>query len=250
MKTRKSILNYIAILGLVAGATPLYSTTVSYATRASWLGNVTGVTTTTFDTAVAGYTPPGPDGFVGLAFGGITLDGVKFQGYDHSGTEYALGIVTSGPNSTYYNWGTGGAILRGYADSYQGALAHLHITLSTAATAWGTDLMLGGGTPGNFTVKPNGADCTPACLAPTFALPTAAFFGMTSDTPFTFIDLFVPSNAYPALDNFSTAMASAGTPPPPPGDGSETPEAATMVLCATGLLGIANAKKVRSLITA
>ena len=50
MKTRKILFNYFVILGLAAAATPLYSTTVEYSSRSSWLAAVSGVTTTTFDT--------------------------------------------------------------------------------------------------------------------------------------------------------------------------------------------------------
>lgn len=243
MKTRKRLFNYIVILGLAAAATPLYSTTVEYSLRSDWLAAVSGVTTTTFDTAVAGYTPPGPDGSVNLANGGITLDGVTFQGYNNTSGLYGLTIVNGGPSlGQYYNWGTGGAILIG--EPYQGALAHFHMSFATAVTAWGSDLMMGATTPGTYSIQINGGACSTACLAPTFAFPTAAFFGMTSDTPFTFIDLFVPSNARPELDNFATATATVGGGVIPSGD---TPEMATILLCATGLISLAKFNKVRSL---
>lgn len=237
MKTRKMLFNYFVILGLAAAATPLYSTTVEFSTRSSWLAAVSGVTTTTFDTAVAGYTPPAPDGFLNLANGGITLNGVTFTGYSDATTLYALTIVTSGPSTTYYNWGTGGAILIG--DPYQGALAHLHIALGTAVTAWGTDLMMGNGVTGTFSIKINGGACPTACLAPAFAFPTAAFFGMTSDTAFTAVDIYGTVNGRPELDNFSTATAAAG--------GGATPEVGTILLCATGLICLAKFKKLRTL---
>lgn len=237
MKTRKRLFNYIVILGLSAAATPLYSTTVEFSSKSSWTAAVSGITTTTFDTAVQNYyTPPAPDGYLNLANGGITLNGVTFTGYSDLTTLYGLTVVTSGPSSPYYNWGTGGAILTG--TPYQGALAHLHIALGTAATAWGTDLMTGNGVTGTYSVKINGGVCPTACLAPTFANPQAAFFGMTSDTPFNFIDLFVPSNARPELDNFSTASALAGG----GGGGGQVPEVATVLLCATGLISLAKFK--------
>ncbi|MEP6538453.1 MAG: hypothetical protein ABJF23_24145 [Bryobacteraceae bacterium] len=247
MHARKRLFNYIAILGLAATASPVYSTTVEFAGRAAWLAAVSGVTTTTFDTPVGGYTPPAPGGNVSLPFGGITLDGVTFRGYNDT-TEYALAIVTPGPSSQYYNWGTGGAILVG--DIYQGALAHFHISFATAVTAWATDLMMGNGVTGNFTVTVNGGACSTACVAPAFAFPQAAFFGMTSDTPISFIDLFVASNGRPELDNFSTATANGGGGPgggdPGNGGGSETPEVTTMLLCASGLTSLARLKKART----
>ena len=241
MKTRKRLFNYFVIVGLAAAATPLYSTTVEFSSKSSWTAAVSGVTTTTFDTAASGYTPPAPDNFVNLANGGITLNGVTFTGLDNSSTAYGLTIVNGGPSlGQYYNWGTGGAIL--YGNPYQGALAHLHIALGTAVTAWGTDLMMGNGVTGAFSIKVNGAVCTTACVAPTFAFPTAAFFGMTSDTPFTSIDLYATANGRPELDNFSTATASGGG-----GGGSETPEVGTILLCATGLISLTKFKKIRSL---
>ena len=242
MKTRKMLFNYFVILGLAAAATPLFATTVEYSSRSSWLAAVSGVTTTTFDTAVAGYTPPGPDGNLNLNAGtGITLDGVTFTGYDNTSALYGLTVSTFGPGSPYYNWGTGGAILRG--EVYQGALAHLHMSFATAVTAWGSDLMLGNGITGNYSIKINGGACSTACLAPTFAFPTAAFFGMTSDTPINFIDVYVPINGRPELDNFSTATASGGG----GGGGGATPEVGTILLCATGLISLAKFKKLRTL---
>ena len=240
MKTRKILFNYFVILGLAAAATPLYSTTVEYSSRSSWTAAVSGVTTTTFDTAVSGYTPPAPDGFVALTNGGITLNGVTFTGYDNTSQLYALTIVNSGSATPYYNWGTGGAILTGQV--YQGALAHLHMSFATAVTAWGSDLMLGNGITGNYSIQINGGACSTACLAPTFAFPTAAFFGMTSDTPINFIDLFVPINGRPELDNFSTATAAGGG-----GGGGATPEVGTILLCATGLISLTKFKKIGSL---
>lgn len=251
MKTRKILFNYFVIVGLAAAATPLYSTTVEYSSRSSWLAAVSGGTTTTFDTGYS--TPPAPGGAMNLGNGGITLNGVTFQSYDdgvghpqNTPALYALTIVNAGPSSQYYNWGTGGAILIG--EIYQGALAHLHMSFATAVTAWGTDLMLGNGVTGNYSIKINDGTCPTACLAPTFAFPTAAFFGMTSDTPINFIDLYVPINGRPELDNFSTATAivggGGGGGDIPSGD---TPEMATILLCATGLISLAKFKKIRSL---
>ena len=244
MKARNAVLNTITILGLVASASPVYSTTTEYSSRSSWLAAVSGVTTTTFDTAVAGYTPPGPDGFLNLASGGITLNDMTFQGYgDTNPTPYALTVINGGPSlGQYYNWGTGGAILTG--DQYQGALAHLHISFATAVTAWGTDLMTSAGS-GTYSIQINGGVCPTACLAPTFAFPTAAFFGMTSTTGFNVVDLFVPINTRPELDNFSTATANVGAGDPGGGDpgGGETPEVGTILLCATGLVSLAKLRK-------
>lgn len=240
MKTRKILFNYFVILGLAATATPLYSTTVEFSTRSSWLAAVSGVTTTTFDTAFSGYTPLGPDGSQNFnASTGITVDGVTFTDIDNNSALVGLSIVRSGTLSPYYNWGTGGAILVG--DLYQGALAHLHMSFATAVTAWGTDLMMGNGVTGTFSIKINGVACPTACLAPAFAFPTAAFFGMTSDTPFSSIDLYGTLNGRPELDNFSTATAAAG------GGGGATPEVGTILLCATGLISLAKFKKLRTL---
>jgi hypothetical protein len=249
MKTRKSILRYLAILGLAA-ATPVYSTTLEYSTRASWQAAVSAITTTTFDTAVVGYyTPPAPDAApLVYALGGITLDGVKFQVFNNA-TEGAFRILNGGPAQTYYNWGSG-AILQG--EQYVGALVHLHITLPVAVLGWGVDLMTNQPYGASLTAQVNNTGCplTLNCVAPTFTNPTRAFYGMTSDTPFTFVDLFYPSNVFGEIDNFSTATAliggGGGDPPPT----SETPEIGTIMLCATGLISLAKAKKLRALISA
>jgi hypothetical protein len=244
MKTCISTIRLIALLGLANAAAPLYSTTIEYSSRSTWQLAVSNIVTTTFDVAVAGYyTPPAPNAGIGLGFGGITLNGVTFQGYNNN-AEYGLQLVTAGSSTQYYNWGTGGTILRG--DLYQGALARLHISLPNAVTAWGTDLMLGSTPGGTYTVQVNGNPVcvSQSCLAPTFAFPNAAFFGMTSDTPFTTIDLFYPINTYAAIDNFSRGTASTQAPPPPIED---TPEVATLFLCASGLCGLAKLRKLRSL---
>jgi hypothetical protein len=105
--------------------------------------------------------------------------------------------------------------------------------------------MLGSTPGGTYSVQINGnAVCaSQTCLAPTFAFPNAAFFGMTSDTPFTTIDLYYPVNTYAAIDNFSTGIKSAQGPPPV----EDTPEVATLVLCASGLFGLAKLRKLRFL---
>jgi len=248
MKTRKRMLSYIVFLLLTAATAPLYSTTVSYSLRSDWLAAVSSVTTTTFDASAPGYNPPSPGGNVSLGAGGITLNGVKFQGYSPTDIEYGLSIVRADTNSQYYNWGTGGAILNG--EVYQGALAHLFITFTTPVTAWGSDLMLGNSPGGSFTVRVNGSAVCPngACQTAAISFPSPVFMGMTSDTPFTSVDLYYTQNTRSQLDNFSTASAVVGG--SPQGPGGETPELATTLLCATGLFALAKAKKVRSLVAA
>jgi hypothetical protein len=243
MKKRKNIFSSIAILALAAAATPLYSTTLEYSSRAAWTAAVSAITTTTFDTASGGYTPPPPDGILNITLGGITLDGIKYQVYNGT-AENAFNAINGGPAQTYYNWGSG-AILQ--AGLYSGALAHLHMTLPGAVTAWGVDLMINGASGGTFTVQVNGGACLAAtCSAPTFLHPTRAFYGMTSDTAFSIVDLYYPANTYGEIDNFSIATFSAG-PAAPEQPTGETPELATILLCATGLIGMAKSRKIRSL---
>jgi hypothetical protein len=253
MKKRKNILSSIAILALVAAATPLYSTTLEYSSRSTWAAAVSSITTTTFDTAGGGYAPPAPGTPRNLAFGGITLDGIKYQAFDGA-AETALTAINGGTAQPYYNWGSG-VILQ--ANSYPGALAHLHMTLPSAVTAWGVDLMLNGASSGTFTIQVNGGAVCPAatCSAPTFSNPTRAFYGMTSDTPFSFVDLFYPGNTYGEIDNFSIATFSSGAGAPgvpvaPEQPTGEIPEVATILLCATGLIGMAKSRKIRALTTA
>ena len=155
MKTCFSTIRLTALIGLAYATAPLYSTTIEYSSRSTWQLAVSNVVTTTFDVAAPGYTPPAPGFGIGLVFGGVILNGVTFQGFNNN-AEYGLQIVTAGPSSTYYDWGTGGTILRG--DLYQGALGRLHISLPNAVTAWGTDLMLGS-TPGGNVLCPDKREC-------------------------------------------------------------------------------------------
>ncbi len=131
------------------------------------------------------------------------------------------------------------------SEVYQGSLARVHVSLPGLITAWGTDILLSPG-GGIINVKVNGNSvCQSAtCQIPTFNYPTAAFFGMSSDTPFNSLDFYYPTSTYLAIDNFSTAVANTQTP------GAETPEVCTFLLCAGGLIGLSKAKKLRFLLAA
>jgi hypothetical protein len=80
----------------------------------------------------------------------------------------------------------------------------------------------------------SGLTYTVSTLSTPFTVPVASsmpptFFGVTSDTPFTTVDLQVPAGTgYAVFDNFQWGTAEV-----------QTPEAGTFLLIGTGLMGFA-----------
>ncbi|HUS06131.1 MAG TPA: hypothetical protein VMZ52_07545 [Bryobacteraceae bacterium] len=217
----------VAIVGLTFIAGTCFGTTVTFVDRATWLGASTSVTTIDFSGPAAGTAVDYSTS------SGLTVSGVQFLGI-FSATGYSLSNVFANASQPWYDWGSG-AILRGddYSATYTRSIrAYLP---SGGATSLGVDLMTGNTNGGTYTVRVNG---TTDYLVPTFARPTRAFFGISSDTPITRIDFINPVNTYSVIDNFSFGSAAAPA-------AAETPEVATMLLCATGLLLISRKWKRR-----
>lgn len=203
------------VLTLAVMITPAYSTTItSYSTSASWLAATTGVTTDDF----SGLAPAGS---YTIYNSGIFQNGVEFIGL--SGTT-GVGDTSSGFFGSFANFGTGDA---GWVSGTTGVT----ITLPTPVTAFGINLF----------ASPVGTTYTVSTLATPFTVPTATsapptFFGVTSDTPFSSVNLTIPSGTtYAFFDNFSfgTAQVQGG------GGGDTVPEAGTFFLIGAGLVGFA-----------
>ena len=132
------------------------------------------------------------------------------------------------------NWGTGNYLLGPSQDQFGNY--SLKITLPSARTSFGTDIMYNGSYASTFQVTlSSGATLTTATTLPNHTGP--AFFGFTTDTAVTYL-IFTPTyvaSIEPRLviDNVSFADAGGGAPVDPPVD---TPEAATLALCGAGLL--------------
>jgi len=160
----------------------------------------------------------GPDHF-GTA--GDTIGSVTFQGFDNTASTQA-DLEVNWPNGS--NWGSG-AFLQGPAGNVFGQ--HITVTLPAGVFAVGTDIMSTDGTS-SFAENPTvqlstGPTVYNAQTLSGFA--SRGFIGFTSDTQISSIT-FVPANDLLVLDNFSTG-----------GQGvSPTPEAASLILCGSGLL--------------
>ena len=190
--------------------TPAYSTTITtYSDSPTWLAATTGVTTDNFSgLAPAGSYTTYPSG--------IFQNGVEFIGI--SGTT-GVGDTSSGVFSSFANFGTGDA---GWVSGTTGVT----ITLPTPVTAFGINLFTNPAAT-TYTVSTLSTPFT----VPTFAVPTPAFFGVTSDTAFSTVSLQVPSGTtYAFFDNFQFGTAEVGNP---------VPEAGTFLLIGTGLIGFA-----------
>lgn len=185
--------------------TPAYCVTITtYSSSASWLAATTGDQEDSFSGAPSGsYTT-----------GAIFMNGVEFIGI--TGTTL-LADTTSGP-FLWANFGTGDAGL------VMGA-GGVAITISTPVTAFGINLWS----------SPYGQTYTVSTLSTPFTVPTSSsapptFFGITSDTAFTTVDLAVPAGTtYAIFDNFQWGTAQVDS----------VPETGTFLLIGTGLLGFA-----------
>jgi hypothetical protein len=191
--------------------TPAYSTTITtYSDSASWLAATTGDQLDNFE----GLTPSSSHQFYNAW---IFQNDVEFIGISDS-----TGLMdTSG--FSWANFGTGDAgFVMGATD--------VSIPLSDPVTAFGINL---------FTDQPNltytVTTLSSPFLVPTFAAPPPAFYGITSDSAFSTVDLGVPSgSAYALFDNFQWGTAQARQ-----RDEGQVPEAGTFLMIGTGLMGFA-----------
>jgi hypothetical protein len=192
--------------------TPACSSTITtYSDSASWLAATSGVQTDNFEGLA-------PAGSYTTYPGGIFQNGVEFIGI--TGTTLVADTV-SGP----FSWANYGTSEAGFVSGSGGVT----ITLPTPVTAFSINLF----------ASPAGTIYTVSTLStpftvPTFSAPTPAFFGVTSDTSFSTVNLQVPAGTtYAIFDNFQWGTAQAGQ------DLGDVPEAGTFLLIGTGLMGFA-----------
>ena len=211
--SKSSAIFLLSLFTLAVMVTPAYSTTITtYSDQATWLAATTGVTTDNFE----GLAPAGSYTMYGS---GITQNQVTFIGI--SG-QTGVADTSSGFFGGFANFGTVDA---GFVSQTTG----IHITLQTPVTAIGVNLFTSQQGLTDTVTNPTNAS------VPTFTSPTLAFFGLTSDTPFSTVDIQTPASYnYAFFDNFQFGAAQVQG-----GDPGEVPEAGTSLLIGTGLLGLA-----------
>ncbi|MGH9613254.1 MAG: PEP-CTERM sorting domain-containing protein [Bryobacteraceae bacterium] len=226
-------LSAAALLVGLAVATPLASgSTITYTDESAWNSASMNLTTVGFE----GLAPANSLNFYSTS-AGLSIDGVQFVGVDGGG--YQLTVDDSGFVSPYFNWGTG-ATLVGPAYASANVAPYIQVTLPAGVTSLGVNLM---------TVSPNAtsfsvtlSDGTTQSVS-TFARPTQAFFGATSDAPitsatFTLVGTIPSNTTQGLLDNFMFGAVNTGG-----GQQGQVPETDTLLLIGTGLAGLAWMKK-------
>jgi hypothetical protein len=226
LKFRFSMLSILAGLALA----PAYCTTITtYNNLANW----TAVTETGYQTVTfTGLAPNGGQTNYNTA-SGLTNSGVEFIGYNSAGVP---GTEVFDTNSvTWYNDGSGDALLEPVSPSSSSApLPYINIVLPANTTALSLDLWTASSPGMSFSITVAGNTYT----VPTVGSNTETFWGITSDTPITSIELTVPgattSSATQALlDNFSFGES----------DLSAAPEAGAYLLIGSGLIGLVILRK-------
>lgn len=202
-------------LALAVASFPLAATTITtYTDRALWTAASTGVTTIDFETL--GASPGAATGYSTAA--GVTLSGVNFVGILPG--DYYLFAEKENPGSSLY-WGSGTVLMGPWYQNLSGR--YIQINLPAHVTAFGLDLMANSMTAQQVTIVLPGVN---SFLVNTQANPTRTFWGFTSDTPISTIQ--ISATASPLIDNVSFGTAAP----------AQTPEIATFILIGTGLLGL------------
>jgi hypothetical protein len=217
-------------IGTTLALMPAYSTSITtYNSLSNWQAATSaGYQTVTFDGlaptgGVSSYTGPG----------GVTASGVEFIGYSSSGSSDIQVVDTSG--FSWFNWGTGDALLQSLDRPNSGSpLPYVNIVLPANITSLSLDLFTTSPQALSYTITVAGNQYT----VPTSTQPTLAFWGITSDTPITSIQLTLQGTTFNSssnelLDNFSFGAS----------DLTAAPEAGTYLLIGSGLIGFVLLRK-------
>lgn len=210
---------------LLVGAVAVLSASMSKAAlldvitdKDQWDAQVPTATLIDFDHASGTYVPltNGQYAYVpSVSIAGVTITGL----FDNGPSDLIL--------SNYNSWFSG-TVVKGPAWG-TGHITSFHIVLPAGVTGWGVDL-IAGGDYGTYTINIGGATYT----TPTSDTTSRTFYGFVLPSEFSSVDIsYVNRSTNGALDNMVFGLAGTQTPPPP--EPTETPEAATLLLCGTGL---------------
>ena len=246
---RGSFARHLFVIALVAAPA---SAAITYNSSAAWYAlPLSNLNTITFDGL-------GDQNSLGTS-SGYVLSGVTFFGFFNSPynvNTYLQLAREDNSGAPWYNYGgtgpTGAAatnpvILRGATSANTSNLIGFEIVLPTAVTAFAVEIM---GSTGGFPVALHlggSAISNPGGAYPTGTLTTTAshgrtFFGVTSTTAFTTIDIIggtgIPNGEFLVIDNLSYGTA---------GSLSDTTEPQSAIFLLTGLATIMLARKMRRL---
>jgi hypothetical protein len=222
------------LAALLITAVPIQASTVTYTDPGAWAGNTSDTTTIDFSGLAS------PNGFADYSNStGLQIDDVQFIGQS-TDTTYLLKVMDQNYAAPWYDWGAP-ATLMGPVYNVQNPtfVPYIHVILPSNATAFAVDLMTAG-VPGlNYKVTlSDGENFT----VDTYTRPTQAFFGLTADSPITFVDFTVlgkDANGLMANFQFGKTQCTDGG----GGDTGQVPEAGTLILIGTGLVGLRGLKK-------
>ena len=213
-----------ALAALAWNVTPAYSTIITqYTSLASFDAASSGDLTADFEALTPGY--------YSTASGVSIYPNVDFIGYNSLPAPYLQVVDTTG--SPYYDFGTGNALMQDMTrPNSNSPLPYIQVNFTTPVTAFGANL---------FSNSPRGTSFAVTVLGTQYTVATstsapATFWGVTSDTPISSVDFALVGTSptggtWAFLDNFTYGTAGP--------DQTETPEAATMLLIGSGLLGLA-----------
>jgi hypothetical protein len=218
-------------IGFALAPVPAYSTTITtYNSSTNWqAATQAGYQTLTF----AGYTTSNTaTDYYGPT--GVTDAGVDFIGYNSVGSSDIQVIDTSG-EFTWYNWGTGQALIQSMNRPNSGSpLPYIDIVLPANVTSLGMDLFTANNQAMSYTITVAGNQYT----VPTFTQPTLAFWGITSTTAITSLQLTLAGTTYNESAEALLADFVFGA-----DDMSAAPEAGTYLLIGSGLIGFVALRK-------
>jgi hypothetical protein len=217
---------FVCLLALCTSLTPAFSATLTtYNSQASFNAALTSGVLIDFNNLVA--VTNGQADYSTAA--GLTQSGVNFVGVNGSGNYL---IATRSDGNANYDWGSSTLLSLPY---YWGSAAsYLTITLPSNTTAAGFDLMTFSPQAGSFTITMPADLGGGTYVVNTANRPTRSWFGITSDTSISSIQIAVNGvnpvthvGSIPLLDNFKFGAAAEQP--------ADTPEVATFILIGTGL---------------